>query len=115
MADGGTGDSCGNEGDDQEGGVRAGNGIPIFDLIMIPAPVETKKWGEQKSVKLQGRRSREFKKIFFKKFLNKHNHPARHSAAEQTACTMSFAHSAYMQVCTAALCRAGWLYLFKNF
>ena len=44
----------------------------------------------------------------------KHNHPARHSAAEQTACTMIFVHSAYMQVCTGALCRAGWLCLFKK-
>ena len=34
VEDEGAGDSSGNEGDNQVGGVRAGNGIPIFDLIM---------------------------------------------------------------------------------
>ena len=40
---------------------------------------------------------------------NHHDHTARHSVAAQTACTMSFVHSANnMQVCTGALCRAVW-------
>ena len=95
MEDEGTVDSSGNEGDDQAGGVRAGDGIPIFDFIVRQKPVEN-------MCGCKGADSAISRKD------NHHDHTARHSDAAQTACTMSFAHSANMQTCTASLCRAVW-------